>query len=132
MEIFQAVPVLQVSDVERTMRWYEEHLGFCGDPAPSQRPYRFAILRYGPPGPGSTEIMLRFAEDVVDARPVRSRWDVYLRVRGGGFLELEERFRHLGSLLRDAEVMPYGLEEFDVIDPDGHVVCVSHRRAMWG
>ena len=132
MEIFQAVPVLQVADVKRTMGWYEEQLGFCGDPFPNGLPYRFAILRNGPPGPEATEIMLRFASEIVDKKPVKYAWDVYLRVRGRGFLELQDRFRKLGCLLREAEEMPYGLEEFDVVDPDGHVVCVSHRQAMWG
>lgn len=131
MEIFQVAPVLEVSDVERSMLWYEEHFGFIGDPFPERVPYRFAILRHGPPGPESTEIMLRFSSNVVDKKPVKYCWDIYLRVRGRGFIELQERFRQLGCLLREAEAMPYGLEEFDVVDPDGHVVCVSHRRGMW-
>lgn len=131
MEIFQVVPVLEVSDVERSMRWYEEHLGFVGDPFPERAPYRFAILRHERlrgrgKGRESAEIMLRLGESRVGLRG-RYEWDVYLRLRGVGFKECYERFQRLGVVLRECELMPYGLEEFEVRDPDGYSLCLSHK-----
>lgn len=138
MEIFQVVPVLTVSDVERSMHWYEEHLGFVGDPFPERSPYRFAILRHERlrgrnKGGESAEIMLRLGEPVggscesrVGSRG-RYEWDVYLRLRGAGFKECYQRFQRLGLILRECELMTYGLEEFEVSDPDGYSLCLSRN-----
>ncbi len=53
-KITQAVPVLRVADVGRSIEWYRANLGFEGDPFPPKPPFQFAILRNG-----ETELMLR-------------------------------------------------------------------------
>ena len=46
MAEFQSVAVVfTVSDISATIRWYEEQLGFIGDPFPDKEPFVFAILR---------------------------------------------------------------------------------------
>ena len=58
MAEFQSVtPVFAVSDISATIRWYEEQLGFIGDPFPDNEPYVFAILRRD-----NIEIMLQRIE----------------------------------------------------------------------
>ena len=44
-EYQRAVPVLQVANVETSLRWYVDVLGFKPETFPSSPPYSFAILR---------------------------------------------------------------------------------------
>ena len=121
MSIKQAVPVLRVVDVGRSMAWYCQALGFMGDPFPARPPHEFAILRHG-----ITEIMLRRGTPTAQAEPKPYDWDVYLRL-------MDTQFRKIFKLLSDRsgvinrpmEVMPYGLTEFEIVDPDGYVICLS-------
>ena len=45
MKIHSVNPVFAVADVGATIRWYEQELGFAGDPFPAHEPYVFGILR---------------------------------------------------------------------------------------
>ena len=45
MSLTQAVPLLRVADVTRSIEWYRSILGFVADPFPAQPPHEFAILR---------------------------------------------------------------------------------------
>ena len=56
-EYQRAVPVLQVANVETSLRWYVDVLGFKPDTFPSSPPYSFAILRRD-----GAEIMLQCAD----------------------------------------------------------------------
>jgi uncharacterized glyoxalase superfamily protein PhnB len=113
------VPVLQVADVERSINWYASVLGFEADPFPDSSPYSFAILRRD-----CTEIMLQCNESAVGASP-SSGWSVYLRMAGGQLLQFAEAVRKHTELVREPERMFYGQVEFEVVDPDGHVICVA-------
>src|SRR5436189_158255 len=58
MKIHSINPVFAVADVGATIRWYEQELGFVGDPFPSHEPYAFGILRRD-----DIEIMLQHVAD---------------------------------------------------------------------
>ena len=66
---------------QRAIRWYEEQLGFIGDPFPSAEPYVFAILRRD-----DVEIMLQRIEGYQkpDLYSLRGGgvWDAYIHVEG--------------------------------------------------
>ncbi len=113
------VPVLQVEDVARSINWYASVFGFEGDPFPAEPPYNFAILRRD-----RAEIMLQCNEGPAGDNP-RSGWSVYLRMGGGALLAFAEAVRKHTKLAREPERMFYGQVEFEVVDPDGHVVCVA-------
>lgn len=113
------VPVLQVADVARSMEWYARVFGFRANPFPDAPPYSFAILQRD----GSEIMLQRGPADAAD-RP-RAGWSVYLRVTGGRLRELAEAARAETGLVREPQLMPYRQVEFDVVDPDGHVVCVA-------
>jgi hypothetical protein len=87
MPIKQAVPLLRVADVARSMEWYRSTLGFVGDPFPASPPHAFAILRHGP-----AELMLRRGSPPVRPDPRPYDWDVYLRMEGSRFRELFAQF----------------------------------------
>lgn len=122
MAITRAVPLLRVTDVARSVTWYRDTLGFSGDPFPATPPFEFAILRQG-----AAELMLRRGVPRVVSKPQRYDWDVYLRIEGSRFREVCTQLQVRGIVNRPVEQMPYGLAEFEVVDPDGHVLCLSQE-----
>jgi len=122
----RAVPVLQVADVEKSLRWYADALGFTPDPFPKSPPYSFAILRRD-----GAEIMLQCADETSPANSPKRladpefRWSIYLRIAGTTILDVAAAARQRAQLLRGPERMVYGLVEFELGDPDGYRVCVS-------
>ena len=121
-----AVPVLQVANVESSLRWYVEVLGFAADTFPKAPPYSFAILRRD-----GAEIMLQGAHEASAAAPPRRAadpeflWSVYLRISGTAVLDVAATVERRARLLRGPEKMFYGLVEFEVCDPDGYRICVG-------
>jgi uncharacterized glyoxalase superfamily protein PhnB len=120
MPIKQAVPLLRVADVARSILWYRENLGFVADPFPPVPPHAFAMLRQG-----TAEIMLRRGAATArpDVRPYD--WDLYLRLEGIPFRHFFMQFNARGIVTRRLERMPYGLAEFEIKDPDGYILCLS-------
>ena len=97
-------------------------LAFVGDPFPSAPPHEFAILRHG-----AVELMLRRGSPPVRSSPRPYDWDVYLRREGSGFRDVFAAFSARGIVTRRLELMPYGLAEFEITDPDGYIVCLSQE-----
>jgi hypothetical protein len=122
MHIFQAVPVLQVSDVAFNIDWYQQRLGFQADPFPPEPPYQFAILRHW-----ETEIMLQAADKVPNLSPQPYRWNIYLRLAGGRLRDLYDKMSAAGLVNRRLERMPYGLCEFEITAPHGYVLCLAEK-----
>lgn len=118
--IADAVPVLQVADVARSIDWYRETLGSSANPFPDQPPYSFAILDHQ-----GIEIMLQCGTPAIRTQPRAYRWDVYLRLRGQKLRNLFERLSQREVVTRRLEQMFYGLCEFEITDPDGYVICLS-------
>ena len=122
----RAVPVLQVANVETSLRWYVDVLGFTPATFPEAPPYSFAILRRD-----SAEIMLQCAEESRAAGPSERKsdpeflWSIYLRVAGAAVLDVAAAVEKKVKLLRGPERMFYGLVEFEICDPDGYRVCVG-------
>lgn len=120
MPLTKAIPLLRITDVARSIEWYRGTLGFVGDPFPATPPHEFAILRHG-----QVELMLRRGSPPAPSQPRQYDWDVYLRRKGVRFREVFAAFSARGIVTRRLERMPYGLAEFEITDPDGHVVCLS-------
>ncbi len=123
MAEFQSVAVVfAVSDISATIRWYEEQLGFIGDPFPESEPYVFAILRRD-----DIEIMLQRLEgyekpDIYNSRP-GGVWDAYFRVEG--VRDLFESVKDEATIVQSLRRQPYGNWEFEVRDPNGYVLVFS-------
>lgn len=122
MAIQLLVPVLRVADVARSMEWYRDTLALVGDPFPAKPPFEFAILRQG-----QSELMLRRGSPPVRSTPRPYDWDVYLRREGEHFREVYAALNARSIVTRRLELMPYGLAEFEIIDPDGYVICLSQQ-----
>jgi len=122
MAIKQAVPLLRVTDVARSIEWYRGTLGFVADPFPAAPPHEFAILRQG-----QVELMLRRGAPPLRSKPRQYDWDVYLRREGDRFREVFAAFSARGIVTRRLERMSYGLAEFEITDPDGYIICLSQQ-----
>ena len=123
MKVHSINPVFAVADVGATIRWYEQELGFAGDPFPSREPYAFAILRRD-----DVEIMLQHIvdyqkPDLYDLRNGGGVWDAYLRITG--LQELYDRLKDHLELKKPLRRQPYGLSEFEVKDFNGYILVFS-------
>jgi catechol 2,3-dioxygenase-like lactoylglutathione lyase family enzyme len=125
-EYQRAVPVLQVANVETSLQWYVDVLGFTPNTFPSTPPYSFAILRRE-----GAEIMLQCADEPRVASTSERKcdpeflWSIYLRVAGTEVLDVAAAVEKKAQLLRGPEQMFYGLVEFEICDPDGYRICVG-------
>jgi hypothetical protein len=111
-----------VADISATITWYEEQLGFIGDPFPDCEPYVFAILRRG-----NIEIFLQRVEgyqkpDLYSTRP-GGVWDAYFRVER--VKDLYESVREVATIVQPLRRQPYGHWEFEVKDPNGYILVFS-------
>jgi uncharacterized glyoxalase superfamily protein PhnB len=111
-----------VADISATITWYEEQLGFVGDPFPDHEPYVFAIMRRD-----NIEIFLQLVEgyqkpDVYSRRP-GGVWDVYIRTEG--VKDLYESVREEATIVQPLRRQPYGNWEFEVKDPNGYILVFS-------
>ena len=123
MAEFQSVAVVfSVSDISATIRWYEEQLGFIGDPFPAAEPYVFAILYRD-----DVEIMLQRVAGYEKPDLYRSRsggvWDAYFRIEG--VHDLFESVREEATIVQPLRKQPYGNWEFEVKDPNGYILVFS-------
>ena len=123
MAEFQSVnPCFPVADVGATVRWYEEQLGFIGDPFPDHEPYVFAIVYRD-----NIEIMLQRLEghekpELYSRRP-GGIWDAYIRTKG--VKDLYEAIREEATIVQPLRRQPYGAWEFEIKDPNGYVLVFS-------
>ena len=116
--MIRGMPVLQVSDVTRSETFYCEKLGFrshgvWGDPP------AFAIVQRG-------RITIALDQSRAGApAPVNQYWAAYLYVEDADTLCAEFRGRGV-EIHRELEDTAYGLRDFDVRDPDGHILAFGH------
>ena len=121
-EFRSAVPCFAVDDIGATIRWYEEQLGFIGDPFPAAEPYVFAILVRD-----DIEIMLQRVEGYQKPDIYQLRgggvWDAYIRIEG--VRDLYDSVREEATIVKPLRQQPYGAWEFEVKDPNGYVLVFS-------
>lgn len=115
-ELIRSMTVLQVADLQRSLEFYTGLLGFIshgnwGDPP------CFAIVQRG-----AVSFALDETRDAGAAVPGNQYWAAYLYVTEAR--ALQESFREAGvSIERELEEAPYGLLDFDIRDPDGHIIA---------
>ena len=123
VELRATVPVLRAGDVGRTVGWYCRSLGFSAQLFPPQPPHEFAVLSRD-----RAQLMIRRATSQEELLARESGWDLFIRVAG----EIDQLFAKLRDeeqIVRPLERMPYGDIEFEVRDPDGHVVCLGEHTS---
>ena len=120
-------PNLIVADVERSMAFYRDILGFTVETTvPDASPYVFAILRSGPvevylnaPGPAFEEY------PVLNGRPIGATLTLFIRITGiqAAYESLKTRV----NVVMPLEKKWYGPTEFACTDPDGYVITFAEQ-----
>lgn len=113
-ELLRSTPVLRSSNYALSRAYYLDSLGYeiveeGGDPA------QFGILQRD----GSMLFINGW-----DGGPGKSPggWDAYIHV--SNLAELFEEFQSAGAVIcRHMEITGYGMREFEVVDPDGNIIC---------
>ena len=115
MSYSNATPVIRVSDYQRAKAFYTELLGFevtseAGDPEVG-----FGIFRAG-----AAQVFL-IAWDGPEAD--YDRWRAYLYPQ-----DMDAKIAHFkakGVTFKGPVVTEYGMQEVEVTDPDGNVICLG-------
>jgi uncharacterized glyoxalase superfamily protein PhnB len=128
MNAKKLTPNLVVRNVEESLRFYENILGFTREMVvPDQSPFVFASVKSG-----DVEIFFNDLENVLSEHPEMKGKP--LASISSSFIELD----NVEALLRKLEaakvklVMPlteqwYGMKEFVMADPDGHLIVFAER-----
>lgn len=111
----RSAPVLEVKDVKRSEAFYTEKLGFIshgtwGDPP------GFCIVQRG-----TVTVMLDKSGRDREI-PLNQYWAAYVYVDDADALAAEYRAKGL-EIVRGPEDMEYGCRDFDIRDPDGHLIA---------
>ena len=114
----RCMPVLQVTDVKRSEKFYCEKLGFtpCGTWGDGPD---FGIVQCG-----QVTIALDRSRDG-GAIPANQHWAAYIYVDDADGL-CEQMRRNGTEIVRGPENMYYGSRDFDIRDPDGHIIVFGH------
>ena len=116
--MLRCMPVLQVKDIGRSETFYCKKLGFqsCGTWGDGPD---FAIVQRGQ----VTIALDKSRED--HALPVNQYWAAYIYVENADAICEELRCNGV-EILRGPEDTFYGSRDFDVRDPDGHILAFGH------
>ena len=111
-------PTLLVRDLEASLRFYVDELGFTVESTWPEDDPTFCILDHGP-----THLMLGTEPfDSVEAPVMTGQLHIDVE---GGVAELHERLAGRFPILWGPEVYAYGRREFSVRDPDGYRLVFS-------
>jgi catechol 2,3-dioxygenase-like lactoylglutathione lyase family enzyme len=118
-KILGIFPKFLVRDVDATLRHYRDVCGFQITNRFGEPPV-FGIVERDGHG-----LHVKRGEPRTRRSPDEA-WDAYVEVEGLDGLHVELVAKG-ARVTRGPEVMPYGLKEFDVVDPDGYVLCFAQE-----
>ncbi len=116
--MIRCMPVLQVADVLRSETFYCEKLGFQSHGTWGDGP-DFGIVQRG-----RVTIALDRSRGGGPI-PTNQYWAAYIYVKDADAL-CEELRRNNVEIPRGPEDMAYGSRDFDIRDPDGHILAFGH------
>jgi catechol 2,3-dioxygenase-like lactoylglutathione lyase family enzyme len=124
------IPNLVVADVERSLAFYRDVLGFTVEQTvPDASPLVFAIVRSGPvevylnaPGPALEEY------PAFKDRPIGGTLTLFVRV--SGIRAVYEALEPKVNVVMPLERKWYGVTEFAFTDPDGYVITCAEVEAQ--
>lgn len=126
-ELTKITPNLVVSNVERSLAFYRDMLGFTVTATvPDASPYVFAALSFGP-----VEVFLNAIEPAVAEypafkdRPLGGTLTLFMEVTG--IHEAYEALKEKVTVVMPLEHKWYGVTEFAFADPDGYLITFAQR-----
>jgi uncharacterized glyoxalase superfamily protein PhnB len=125
----QITPNLVASDMARSVAFYQEVLGFTTvRTVPDQAPFVFAWLRRD-----ETELFLNDAKALAEelapdgGHPAAGMGLSGLFIIMSGVDALHDAIRDRATVVMELRNTFYGMREFAVTDPDGHVLTFAER-----
>jgi catechol 2,3-dioxygenase-like lactoylglutathione lyase family enzyme len=120
-------PNLVVSNVERSVAFYRDVLGFAVDhTVPDAAPYVFASVRSG-----AVEIFLNAPEPAIAEYPAfasrRIGGTLTLFIETSGIADAYESLEGRVKVVMPLEKKWYGVTEFVFEDPDGYLITFAER-----
>jgi catechol 2,3-dioxygenase-like lactoylglutathione lyase family enzyme len=116
--MLRAMPVLQVSDVAASQAFYCDRLGFVSHGTWGDGP-EFCIVQRG-------KVTIAFDRSRSDGPvPVNQYWAAYVYVEDSDALHAEFAAKGV-DIPRGPEDTFYGSRDFDIRDPDGHLIAFGH------
>ncbi len=122
MDFRAIMPVLKVSDFERSLQFYQDVLGFAVTWRAKDDGVETAALDLG-----STAIMLSTGLYLGAGKPGFTG-TLYIEM-GSGVSEYWERIGTKSPVAWPLAQMEYGTLEFGIRDPDGYTLAFSEQRA---
>jgi lactoylglutathione lyase len=126
-ELKKLTPNLVVSNVERSVAFYRDVLGFTvSATVPDQGPFVFAALSSGP-----VEVFLNAPEPAVAEypafkdRPIGGTLTLFIEVTN--IHEAHEALQGRVNIVMPLEKKWYGVTEFAFEDPDGYLITFAER-----
>lgn len=113
--MIRSMPVLQVAKVTRSEAFYRDSLGFDSTGTWGDGP-EFCIVRRG-----AVTIAFDRSRDGAPV-PLNQYWAAYVYVEDADALCAEFRAKGV-EIVRGPEDSFYGLRDFDIRDPDGHLIA---------
>jgi catechol 2,3-dioxygenase-like lactoylglutathione lyase family enzyme len=126
-------PNLLVADVERSLAFYTDVLGFeRAFTVPEQPPFVFGSVVSGP-----IEIFFNERETAAKeypgfaGRPLGISGTMFIELQGSGHIErLHDRLKPTVPIVMNLVTQWYGTKEFAIADPDGYVITFAERVAV--
>ncbi len=110
-----AAPIMPVDDMQRSLAYYRDQLGFKVD-FTWEDPVSYAIVRAGE----NVQIHLSLRDKPIGKdRPSRSMIYIFVRDIDDLYQVYQERKVNIKTPISDRD---YKMRDFDVEDPDGHVI----------
>ena len=113
----RSMPVLQVADVTRSVAFYVDKLGFVSNGTWGDGP-AFAIVQRG-------RVTIALDKSRGDGVPLNQYWAAYIYVEDADALHAEYAANG-ADIPRGPEDTFYGCRDFDIRDPDGHLLAFGH------
>ena len=118
-DFVRSMPVLEVADVARSEIFYAEKLGFSSHGAWGGETPLFCIVQRG-----AVTLALDRSRSPRTV-PLNQYWAAYCYVSDADALAAEFRGRGV-EIARGPCNTEHGLREFDIRDPDGHILAFGH------
>ncbi|MGI9388037.1 MAG: glyoxalase superfamily protein [Methyloligellaceae bacterium] len=108
----RSMPVLEVTDMERSVAFYRDKLGF--HVSTSGEPASFVLMQRG-------TVSIALDQSQRERAANNQWWAAYIYVADAR--KVRDEFAGNGvAIHRAIEDMPYGCRDFDVMDPDGYIL----------
>jgi uncharacterized glyoxalase superfamily protein PhnB len=124
-QLQRLTPNLIVADVQRSMDFYRDVLGFTiAQTVPDDGPFVFAIVQRG-----GVEVFFNAPEParaeypILAAREIGGTLTLFMHVKG--IREAYEQLKGRVTVVMPLEKKWYGVTEFAITDPDGYVVTFA-------